>query len=211
MIIKVVITDDHPIVANGMKHVLERNAHIQVTDLYHSAPELLQHIKKNSPDVLILDRQLQDSDGAETVRALLKLMPALPILIFSSTDNLYQVKKMLEAGCQGYLLKDADNDTLLKAIETLYKGNRFLSPSLETALLDDMFKHKNATRKEATLSKRELEVLALIVKEYTNQEIAAHLFLSLSTVEFHRVNMLQKLGVKNTAGLVRVAVQAGLV
>jgi DNA-binding NarL/FixJ family response regulator len=211
MIIKVVITDDHPIVADGLNNVLLRTSYIQVTGIYHSAPELLKNIKQASPDVLILDKQLQESDGVETVRALVKEMPALQILIFSSTDNTYQVKKMLEAGCRGYLLKDADNDTLIKAIETVFKGGRFLSPLLENALLEDLFKHKNHVQKQANLTKREKEVLDLIVKEYTNQEIAAALFLSLSTIEFHRTSMLQKLGVKNTAGLVRVAVQTGLV
>jgi DNA-binding NarL/FixJ family response regulator len=211
MTIKVVITDDHPIVADGLNNVLLRTSHIQVTGIYHSAPELLKNIKQANPDVLILDKQLQESDGVETVRALVKEMPALQILIFSSTDNTYQVKKMLEAGCRGYLLKDADNDTLIKAIETVFKGARFLSPLLENALLEDLFKHKTHVQKQANLTKREKEVLDLIVKEYTNQEIAATLFLSLSTIEFHRTSMLQKLGVKNTAGLVRVAVQTGLV
>jgi DNA-binding NarL/FixJ family response regulator len=211
MTIKVVITDDHPIVADGMKHVLELTPGIQVTGVYHSAPELLQHIATVKPDVLILDRQLQDSDSVETVQALLELLPSLPILVFSSTDNIYHVKRMMEAGCHGYLLKDADNETLLKAIETLHQGGRFLSPILENTLLDDLFKKKNSKRRETTLSKREKEILNLIVKEYTNQEIASTLFLSLSTVEFHRTSMLQKMGVKNTAGLVRVAVQTGLV
>lgn len=211
MIIKIIVADDHPVVANGLKNVLARTSHIKVIDICNSAPELLTNITREIPDVLVLDKQLQNSDPLETVSALLKMIPSLQILIFSSIDTTYQVKKMLEAGCRGYLLKDADDDMLIKAIETVYAGNRFLSPSLENALLEDMFKDKASIRKTATLTKREKEVLDLIVKEYTNQEIADKLFLSLSAIEFRRTGIMQKLGVKNTAGMVRVALETGLV
>lgn len=209
--IKIVITDDHPVVATGLKNVLIRSEHIHVTAIYHSAQELLENIQQANPDILILDKQLHKSDGVETVTKLLKQLPNLKILIFSSTDTTYQVKKMLESGCRGYLLKDADDDQLLKAIETVYKGDRFLSPSLESAIFEELFKNKNTPRRTINLSKREKEVLDLIVKEYTTQEIAAKLFLALSTIEFHRTSMQQKLGVKNTAGLVRVAMENGLI
>lgn len=209
IMIRAVICDDHPVVAGGIKTLLEKKGTIQVLAIYYSAEELLSNIKTSAPDILILDMQLPDGGGPDTAKQVLKANPHTQILVFSSSDTLYLVKKMLQAGCGGYALKNTDDLILIKAIETVAAGGRFLSPELEKALLDDSFKNKAA--KKLTLTKREKEVLDLIVQEHTNQEIADKLFLAVSTVELHRTNMLQKLGVKNTAGLVRVAIQTGLV
>jgi DNA-binding NarL/FixJ family response regulator len=210
MPVKVTITDDHPIVANAINTILSSNSNITVTGVFHSAPELLQNIALTNPDVLILDKQLQKADALETVRILIKNMPSLQILIFSSNDILYYVKKMLDAGCRGYLLKNADDEMLIRAVETVAKGSRFLSPSLELALQEELLPYKKNSRR-ITLTKREKEVMELIVNEYTNPEIAAKLFLSEFTIDSHRTSIMQKLGAKNTAGLVRVAIQTGLV
>jgi DNA-binding NarL/FixJ family response regulator len=208
--INVVITDDHPIVSNGLKNMLARQEHIHVSGVFGNATELLTGIKKTLVDVLILDMKLPDGNGYDIACTILKAKPRVRILVFSNTDMVYQINKMLEAGCLGYLPKNADDEMILKAIDSVYSGQRYLSPALEAAVLEDAFRHKKKSQK-ATLTKREKEVLSLIVKEFTNQEIASQLFLSLSTIEFHRNSLLQKLSVKNTAGLVRVAIEAGLV
>jgi DNA-binding NarL/FixJ family response regulator len=117
------------------------------------------------------------------------------------------VKKMLKMGCMGYILKDSDDVTILKAIETVQNGGQFLSPLLQQQLVEDMFGGK---RKNNHLTRREKEILQLIVHEHTNQEIADKLFISLHTVENHRISLLHKLEVKNTAGLVKVALETGL-
>lgn len=208
--INVVITDDHPIVSNGLKNMLTRQGHIHVSGVFGNATELLTGIKKTLVDVLILDMKLPDGNGYDIACTILKTKPRVRILVFSNTDMVYQINKMLEAGCLGYLPKNADDEMILKAIDSVYNGQRYLSPALEAAVLEDAFRHKKKSQK-ATLTKREKEVLSLIVKEFTNQEIASQLFLSLSTIEFHRNSLLQKLSVKNTAGLVRVAIEAGLV
>lgn len=209
--IKVVITDDHPMITSGLKNSLREAGNIEVTAIYNSAATLLENLDKLDADVLMLDMQLPDGNGYDVATAVLKAHPKTGILVFSSADSIYQVKKMQQAGCLGYLLKNADNNTIFKAIGVVSEGFRFLSPELEKALVDDMFASKQDKFRKVTLTKREQEILTLIVKEYTNQEIAAALFLTLSTIEFHRGNMLQKLGVKNSAGLVRVAVQNNLV
>lgn len=208
--INVVITDDHPVVSNGLKNMLSRHKHIHVAGIYSNATELRSNIKKVDMDVLILDMQLPDGTGYDIACSVLKSNANVHILVFSSTDIVYQIKKMLQAGCLGYLPKNADDEMIVKAIEAVNKGKRFLSPALETALHEEMVRNKENTKK-TTLTKREKEVLELIVKEFTNQEIANQLFLSLSTIEFHRTSLLQKLHVKNTAGLVRVAIETGLV
>lgn len=208
--INVIIIDDHPVVSNGLKNMLDKQSHIHVSGIYNTVANLMANITQTNVDVLILDMQLPDGNGYDVATSLMKTKSKINILVFSSTDTVYQIKKMLQAGCLGYLPKNADDETIIKAIETVSKGERFLSPALEAALLDDMIRNKDKAKKP-TLTKREKEVLALVVKEYTNQEIATELFLSLSTIEFHRTSLLQKLKVKNTAGLVRVAIETGLV
>lgn len=209
--IKVIITDDHPMITNGLKNILQDAGNIEVTAIYDSASSLMADIQNLDADVLILDIQFSDGNGYDVAVAVRNAKPNIGILIFTSTDTVYQVKRMQQAGCLGYLLKNADNKTIFKAIGAVSEGYRFLSSELEKALMDDMFATKKEKKKNASLTKRELEILTLIAKEYTNQEIAAELFLANSTIEFHRANLLEKLGVKNTAGLVRMAFQFGLV
>jgi DNA-binding NarL/FixJ family response regulator len=208
--INVIITDDHPVVYDGLKKMLDKQSHIKVIGIYNSAAELMTNIFNTNVDVLILDMQLPDGNGFDIAQSVLKKKSKLKILVFSSTETVYQIKKMLNAGCLGYLPKNADGKTIIKAIESVYQDKRFLSPALEAALLDDMIRNKDKP-KQAKLTRREKEVLDLIVKEYTNSEMASELFLSQSTIDFHRNSLLQKLNVKNTAGLVRVAIESGLV
>ena len=210
MQIKVSIADDHPVVANGIRNILNDFEHLEVLEVYSNGQSLLQGIKNLQPDVLLLDMNLPDMAGPDLARTISKQFPTVKILVFSSSDILIQAKKMMQAGASGYLLKESDDVMIANAIETVYKGGQFLSPSIQQAMLDDMFKTKNRPR-HAVLTRREKEILQLIVTEHTNQEIAEKLFISPHTVENHRNNLLQKLNVKNTAGLVRVALQNGLV
>ena len=211
MPITLAIADDHPLVANGIRTILRGVPNMEVIDTYTSGQALLQGIQKQRPDVLLLDMQLPDMNGPELAASILKLYPQQRILVLSSTDVLLQVKKMLKLGCMGYLLKDADDITIIKAIETVQQGGQYLSPVLNQQLIDDLFRNKKSEKKNALLTRREKEVLQLIIDEHTNQEIAEKLFISLHTVENHRISLLHKLEVKNTAGLVKVALQTGLV
>lgn len=208
--IQVAITDDHPIVVNGLKRVLADFPHIEVTAVYNTGAALLQDIKSKQPDVLLLDMHLPDMEGTEIARNITKKFPEVRILVLSSTDIMIQVKKMLQLGCMGYLLKDSEDTTIVTAIETVYNGGQFLSPVLQQRIVEDMFKSRQSDKKQAMLTSREKEVLQLIIDEHTSQEIASMLFISPHTVENHRISIMQKLDVKNTAGLVKRALQLGL-
>lgn len=211
MPITLAIADDHPVVANGIRTIMRGVPNMEVIDTYTSGQALLQGIQTRRPDVLLLDMQLPDLSGPELAASILKRDPQQRILVLSSTDIILQVKKMLKLGCMGYLLKDADDITIIKAIETVQQGGQYLSPALNQLLIDDLFRNKKAEKKNTLLTRREKEVLQLIIDEHTNQEIADKLFISLHTVENHRISLLHKLEVKNTAGLVKVALQTGLV
>lgn len=211
MPITLAIADDHPVVANGIRTILTGVPNMEVIDTYTSGHALLEGIQLRRPDVLLLDMQLPDMSGPELAASILKSYPQQRILVLSSTDILLQVKKMLKLGCMGYLLKDADDLTIIKAIETVQQGGQYLSPILNQQLIEDLFRNKKAEKKNTLLTRREKEVLILIIDEHTNQEIADKLFISLHTVENHRISLLHKLEVKNTAGLVKVALQTGLV
>ena len=207
MPIKVTITDDHPIVANGIKNILNALPQFQILDIYTSGNALLKNIGENLPDVLMLDFNLPDTTAVEVTKVLKKKYPSLKILIFTSIDIILHVKKVLQAGADGFMLKESDDLTIIEAIETIYKGEQYLSPAIKNNLIDDLLK----PQKKMVLTRREKEILQLIVSEYTNHEIAEKLFISPHTVDNHRINLLQKLQVKNTAGLVKVAMERGLV
>lgn len=208
MSIKLMITDDHPVVTNGLEKIFAHHAQVQVLGTCHSGKALLQALKANVPDVLLLDLHLPDIEGPELVPMVLEKHPDIRIIILSSSDIIVQVKKMLHLGCMGYLLKDSDDTTITQAVETVYKGGQFLSPVLQQQLLSDLFKKR---QQSTELTRREKEVLQLITEEFTNQEIADKLFISPHTVDNHRISLLHKLQAKNTAGLVRRAIEQGLV
>lgn len=210
MTIKVAITDDHPIVANGLKKILDDFENINVVAVYATGNEMLKEVGTSLPDVMLLDMNLPDLEGPDLARQLLKKFPTIKIVVLTSSDVTVQVKKMLQIGCQGYLLKDSDDKTIVEAIEAVYNGGQFLSPVIQQQLVNDMFRNKNQ-KQNTLLTRREKEVLQLITEEFTNQEIADKLFISLHTVDNHRSSLLQKLDAKNTAGLVKKAIENGLV
>lgn len=210
--IRLAITDDHPVVIDGLTNALQACTDIQITGLYTHAAELLKGIQKSPADVLLLDLQLPDKNGGELVPVLLKQYPGLRILILSGIESSPAIKDMMQKGCSGYLLKSRTNRALLiEAIRTVYAGTIFLDPILKEELLQEMLIDK---RKRSSLdpkiTRREKEILKLIVLEYNNRAIAETLCISQRTVETHRYNLMQKLDARNTAGLIRIASQMNL-
>ncbi len=212
MPIRVAITDDHPMVIDGIRNALYPHPDITITGTYLNAKELFNGLQQKEADVLLLDLQLPDKTGNELIPVLLKQYPGLNILILSGMESSSYIKEMMHKGCKGYLLKSATNQTILiTAIKQVYAGELFLDASLKEQLLQEMLVTKRQANKfNPKITQREKEVLGLIAKEHSNQQIADLLFISLRTVETHRYNLLQKLDVKNTVGLIRVARQMGL-
>jgi DNA-binding NarL/FixJ family response regulator len=211
MPVKVAITDDHRIVLNGLQKMLSGYSHIEITGAYTNGNALLKGIEQEQPDVVLLDIQMPDMDGLELTRILIRKYPSIRILVVSSCDVVFQVKQMLREGCMGYLLKDAEDDMLVRAIESVHEGRQFIDPTLKEQLLEDMMFTRKQSQARGNLTDREKQILQLIAEGLTNQEIATQLLLSLRTVENHRINMLQKLDVKNSAALVSKALKLGLI
>ena len=210
----VAIVDDHPLVIAGTVALLKTYTHIKVAGTYSSASALMAGLQEQVPDVLLLDLMLPDRPAKTLLPELVQLYPELTILALTSIDTPAVVSSMMRRGCKGYLLKGAGPETLAMAIETVYKGEEFIEPSLKDILLQSVLNYK-ARQADNTLlpdlSEREKEILQLIAQEYTTREIADKLFISFRTAENHRYNLLQKLDVKNTVGLVKAAIQLGLI
>jgi DNA-binding NarL/FixJ family response regulator len=205
--IKLAITDDQVIILNGLQKILADVKNIEITGVYNNGDELLEGIAKGQPDVLLLDIQMPGKSGIELSAIITKQYRNIKIIALTNIDVVAQIKKILQQGVMGYLLKDASPETIVNAIETVHGGEQYIQEQLRQQLLSSL----SAGNAKQIVTRREKEILQLIVDEFTNQEIADKLFLSLRTVENHRNNLLQKLDVKNTAGLVKIAIQEGLV
>jgi DNA-binding NarL/FixJ family response regulator len=204
--ITIAFADDHLIVIKGLQNILASIPDIDIVGTYHNGTELLDGLAHNQPDILLLDIQMPGMTGIELSAVIQKKYPSIKVIALTNVDIPVQVKKMLQQGAMGYLLKDASPETIVEAIRTVHAGEQYIQASISKRLVSNMI-----SPEKKQLTKREKEVLKLITEELTNQQIADQLFLSLRTVENHRNNLLQKLDVKNTAGLVKVAIQEGLV
>ncbi len=204
--ISVALTDDHFIILEGLKRILNDIPDIEVTDVYKNGDELLEGLQQRLPDVLLLDVHMPGKDGVEVAGIVSKKYSQVKIIALTNTEMPGIIKGMLAAGCVGYILKDSSPDIIEEAIRTVHTGENYMHPSISRQMMNNLFApaHKS-------LTKREKEILLLITEELTNQQIADKLFLSLRTVENHRNNLLQKLDVKNTAGLVKVAIREGFI
>lgn len=210
--IKVAITDDHPLVITGIEKVLANYDHMVLAGSYRDGDALLEGLMQQQPDVLLLDIQMPGKNGEELAQFIHQKYPRINMLALTGFDTILYVRSMMQRGCKGYLLKNTEQQTLIKAIETVARGEQYIEPSIEKELVNTMLK-LNTTTKVPVMPKltgREKDVLRLIIDECTSVEIADKLFLGQRTVEKYRLQLLQKLQVKNTAGLVKVALQMNL-
>lgn len=208
--IQIAITDDHTIVIEGIKNMLKSNKEIEVLQSFENLKDTFENLT-NSVEVLLLDINLPDGNGINACKELLEKHKDLKIIALTNFEDSIFIKQILKNGAMGYLLKNTSKTELTEAIKEVNNGNRYLPKKISDILLNDSIGIENSSYFIPKLTSREKEILALIIKEYTTDEIANELFVSNKTVESHRSNLMQKLGVKNSAGLVRVAFEKGLV
>ncbi len=204
--IRIAIVDDHPLLVKGLKGMLEQNEHIEVTGTYQSAKELQAGLKAVQPDVLLLDIQLQDQTGDELMPTLSKEYPNMMVIALTNIEHEYYIKSMLQNGLMGYVLKTSNEIILLEAIQSVTRGQQYFDPAIRKTVAQS----QSSINRSLSITQREREILELITQDLTSQEIADKIFVNKKTVEAHRLHLLQKLGVKTSASLVKKAIDLGL-
>ncbi len=211
--IRVAIADDHAMFVDGIESILKMEDSIKVIDRCFDGQSVFNMLKKQAIDVLLLDINLPDLSGIEVSKRLNTEFPTVKVIALSMHNEESIVSEMLKNGARGYILKNTGREELVQAIHTVAEGLTYFSKDVTETIMGSLTKKPAAKKNFALapkLSYREKQILSLIVKEYTNPEIAEQLFISLKTVETHRSNLISKLNVRNTAGLVRATIEYNL-
>jgi DNA-binding NarL/FixJ family response regulator len=207
MSLRILIADDHGVVRSGLKLLLDRQSDIEVVAEAEDGIDALEKVVAEKPDVAILDVAMPRMTGLQATHEIKKQAPDTQVLILSMHDDERYLYEALRAGASGYVLKRAAGEDLLDAVRAAARGEPFLTPEAQQTLIRD-FLSRGA---QSELTPREQEVVKLIAEAHTNKEIAGILHLSEKTVESHRANVLQKLGMRDRVELVRYAIRHGLV
>ena len=211
--IRIYIVDDHKMIIDGLSALIETVEDFQVIGFGLNGKEAVDFLSKNEVDVVLMDINMPELNGTDTTEILKKLHPGIRILVLSMHDDAKHIKEILNKGADGYILKNTGKRELVQAINDLHGGKNYYGQEVTNALVMDHVKEEKPEKKvnEINLSTREKEVVKLICDEKTMTEISVELGLSEHTIRTHRKNLLRKLNVKNTAGLVKYAFENQLV
>jgi DNA-binding NarL/FixJ family response regulator len=210
MPIRILIADDHGIVAEGLKHLIEAQPDMEVVALVGDGREAVQQAREVQPDVVLMDLSMPELNGADATRAILERDPRCRVIVLSMYSQREYVRRALKAGAAGYVVKRSAAKEVVEAIRAVHAGRRYLSPRVADVVLEDYADEKQDDPL-SRLSAREREVLQLLAEGRTGAQIAERLSLSQKTVETYRARLVEKLGIRDLAGLVRFAIQKGLV
>jgi DNA-binding NarL/FixJ family response regulator len=212
--IKVLIVEDHQMVRAGLRALLEKAGGIEILAEASNGQEAVQLTQRHKPDVLIMDIRMPIMNGIQAAERIRELKLSVNIVLLSMYADASLVHQAIKCGAKGYVLKSSASDELLWAVQAASRGETFLSGPVSSMVVEQAL-HPRGNEEEAepfdSLSPREKEILQLIAEEHTSSEIADQLAISEKTVEKHRAHLMEKLGVRNLAGLVRLAVKFGLV
>ena len=214
--IKVILVDDHEIIRDGIRALLKGAIGIEIAGEAENGQEAIDILEQEEVDLVLMDISMPVMDGIDATNYISQNYPAVKVIVLSMHDDESHIINMLKAGAVGYIFKNTGKIKLIEAIKTVSSGESFFAKEASQRIMEHFMQHKATEKRNGSvedvkrLTEREKEVLRLIAEEYTNQEIADKLFLSPRTIDTHRRNLLQKLNVKNTAGLVKVAIKCGL-
>jgi len=218
--LKVVLADDHVLVRDGIKALLEDEQDIEVLDEASNGKEALEIIKERQPDLLIVDIRMPEMNGIEVVQAIKKEALKTKTLVLSMHDSEEYVLQSIQAGADGYLLKGSSKEEFVKALHTLQAGDKYFAGELSSIIINNFVNGKTAAPvkdakasivQEFTLTKRERQILGLVLEGKSNKEIGEELNISKRTSEVHRFNLMKKLDVKNLMELANKAAQYNLI
>ena len=213
MAIKVLIADDHPLIAKGIKDSLEVDSGINVIGIKPNGNEVIDYLESHEVDVLLLDIDMPVMNGMDCALKLLEKKTAIKILMLSMHHDAYTIKKLIDIGVNGYLLKTISSDELLFAIKKVYNGESYFNADVTKALLNTTSPSTKSPIHSPLvddLTKREKEIIKFVCQGLSNHEIGEKLFISHKTVDTHRTNIMRKLGVRNAISLVRFALRNNL-
>jgi len=213
MSITVFLADDHGVVRDGLRVLLEAQPDIRVIGDAGDGRAAVRRVARLRPDVVVIDVAMPELNGIEAAREIGYVCPSAQIIILSMHSTSEHVFRALQAGARGYLLKESAGIEVVNAVRAVQAGHRYLSQKISDRLVDDYVRQRQAGGAEsplARLSPRELEVLQLVVEGRSSTEIAGMLFLSVKTVETYRSRLMRKLGIGDLPGLVKFAIQHGL-
>lgn len=212
--IKVLIIDDHQLMIDGVKSILEGEEDVLFAGGAVNMEEGLAFLDSRQVDVILADINLPGRSGIEVAREVKQNYPGVKVIALTMHEDMEMVRKMVEAGASGFLLKRANMNDVLDAIRTVAKGGKYLDREVQAMMMENIGNPEptgSQPTEEANLTRRELEILSLVAKEYTNEQIAEKLFISERTVETHRRNIFSKTKTKSVIGLIKYAIRNGLI
>jgi two-component system, NarL family, response regulator NreC len=210
MFVKVVLIDDHPIVRQGLRNLLQTEPSFQVIAEADDGITGLELLKRVRPDVLIVDLMMPGLNGLDLIKQVLKHLPRLRIVVLSMQSADSYVVEALNSGAAGYVLKETGPSEIIHAVKAVVAGDRYLSPKLAQRVLDSSTGRKKIADPYESLTPREREILHLIIEGKTSAQIAAKLVLSPRTVELHRSRIMKKLDLHNQTDIFRYALERGI-
>lgn len=210
----VVIAEDHTILREGLKALLSSQQDLKVVGEAQDGREAIRCVQEYTPEVILMDLSMPRMNGLDAIKEIKKTNPVTKIIALTVHKTEEYVLATLQAGADGYVLKDATHSELMMAILNVLAGNRYLSPGVSQKVINGYLKGRGALKSHSswdTLTQREREILKLIAEGYRNKDIADYLCISLKTVEKHRTNLMNKLDLHNVAALTALAIDKGLI
>jgi DNA-binding NarL/FixJ family response regulator len=213
MTINVLLADDHTIVRDGLRALLEANPDIKVIGDAANGKEAVDQVEKLDPDIVVMDISMPDMNGIVATRRIMESKPGIRVIILSMLGTADNVFHALQAGAKGYLLKESAGREVVEAVQTVYAGEMYFSRPITNTMINDYMQARIETQNDSleSLSMRENEILCLVVEGKTSAEIGKRLNLSPKTVESYRSRMMQKLGISDLTELVKFALKNGLI
>jgi DNA-binding NarL/FixJ family response regulator len=211
--IRILIADDHAIVREGLRLILETHGEMKVVAETADGLEAIKQAKTLNPDVILMDISMPGLNGIEATRRIRKDCPRIRVVILSMLSSPEDIFRALQAGATGYLLKESAGTEIIQAVLSAFSGRRYLSRKVDDIVIDSYIQERTQVHAKSPLeqlSDREKEVLQMVAEGKTSSEIAGILFLSVKTIETYRSRIMQKLGLKDVPSLVRFAIEKGL-
>lgn len=213
--IRIHLADDHQVLIDGLSNLLQTVSNFEVAGTSLDGTTVYNDVANDKADVLILDISMPKKDGIETLKEFKEKQSPCKIIILSSYDDLKIIKEVMKLGAKGYLTKNCAGENIIEAVEAVYNGEEYFSDGIREKIFntfkDNPKLNHNVTIENPILSPREAEIITLIALEYSGKEISEKLFISSHTVETHRKNIMKKLNIKSTIGLVKFALKNNLI